>query len=72
MEIKGDGCHGIQQDGDNRLGDGISTDQLVSDQAGLVPQTYGRLTVNRFGGANLMVDNFSNFFYIHLVNHISG
>ena len=36
---KGDGCHVIKQDDDNKPGAGTSIDQLVSTQAGLVPQT---------------------------------
>ena len=69
---KGDSRHGIRRDDDNKTGAGTSTDQLVSAQAGLVPQTSGRLTGSRIWGANLIADHFSNFIYVHLISYISG
>ena len=62
--------HGIKYDDDNTTGADTSTDQLVSAQSGLVPQTSGRLTGGRIWGANVMVDQFSNFISVHLINSI--
>ena len=68
---KGDGCHVIRQDDDNRTSYGTLTDQLVSNQSGLVPQTSGRLTGGHILGANVMVDHFSNFVSVNLMTSIS-
>ena len=39
---KGNSGSIIRKDGNNKPGDGTPTDQLVSNQAGLSPQTSGR------------------------------
>ena len=59
------------KDDDNKPGAGTSTDQLVSAQAGFIPQTYGRITGGHILGDNVMVDHFSNFVSVNLMTSIS-
>lgn len=50
----------------------VSVDQIVSGQTGMVPQTRGHRTLDRFVGATVFVDNFSSFVYIHMMRSLSA
>eukprot|EP00957_Ditylum_brightwellii_P149126 11356329-Ditylum_brightwellii.AAC.1 len=50
----------IRDDEDQEQGNGASTDQLVSNQPGLVLQISGNLTSQRITGATVHVDHISN------------
>ena len=69
-KTKGYGRHIIRRGGDNKPDTGTSTDQLVSSQAGLVPQTSGRLTGSRIWVADVMIDCSVNFISVHLMSSI--
>ena len=53
-------------------GDGTSCDHIVLAQPGLVPQSMGKLTHDRFWGSVIYVDDVSDFIYNHLVKGISS
>eukprot|EP00978_Attheya_sp_CCMP212_P001535 scaffold3163_cov60-Attheya_sp.AAC.5 len=48
-------------------GDCCSTNQLISAQAGLVPQLSGRLTHERIWAATMCINHVSGFAYAHLM-----
>ena len=50
----------------------VSVDQLVSPTPGFVPIHRGRPTLQRYKGATVFVDHFSNFTYIHLMTEMDG
>eukprot|EP00957_Ditylum_brightwellii_P204611 15340125-Ditylum_brightwellii.AAC.3 len=62
----------IWRDTDDAPGKGTSTDQLVSNQPGLVPQVSGRLTRAQVVGVTVYVDHFTNFVYIYLMRSLLG
>ena len=51
----------------NRPGQVISVDQLVSPTAGFVPINRGNPTKQRYIGATIFVDHYSDFTYCHLM-----
>ena len=51
--------------------DGVSVDQIVSAQPGLIPQMSGFLTNQRLWGATTFVDHVSNYVYVHLMRDLS-
>lgn len=53
-------------------GAAVSTDQLVSHQPGLVPQSAGKLTNLRITAATVFVDHFSDFVYVALMPDLSS
>ena len=53
-------------------GDGTACYHIVSAQPGLVPQSMGKLTNDRFWGSVIYVDDISDFIYNHLVKRISS
>ena len=53
-------------------GDGTSADHIVSRQPGLMPQSTGILTHERFWGAVIFVDHVTDYIYGHPVKSISG
>lgn len=61
----------IRKDSEIKPGDGVSIDQLQSAQPGLIPQTAGFLTSQRFEGATVFVDHFSHFVYVHLMRNLT-
>ena len=63
---------GIRKATDLNPGDGTSADHLVSRQPGLMPQTSGILTYERFWGAVIFVDHATDFTHGHLVKSISS
>ena len=48
-------------------GDGVSVDQIVSAQPGLIPQMSGFLTSKILWGATTFVDHVSDYVYVHLM-----
>ena len=48
-------------------GDGVSVDQIVSAQPGLIPQMYSFLTNKRLWDATTFVDHVNDYVYVHLV-----
>eukprot|EP00957_Ditylum_brightwellii_P175590 13369327-Ditylum_brightwellii.AAC.1 len=57
---------------DKSLGNGTSTDQLVSGQPGLVPQVGGCSTNKQMDGATIYVDHASDLLYVCLMQSLSG
>ena len=60
----------IQYKDDVNPGDCVSTDQIVSAQPGLVPQTSGNLTSNQIWGITLFVNHATDYTYGHLPRSI--
>jgi hypothetical protein len=48
-------------------GDGVSVDQIISAQPGLIPQMAGFLTSKQIWGCTVFIDHISNYIYIHLM-----
>jgi hypothetical protein len=48
-------------------GDGVSVDQIISAQPGLIPPIVGFLTSKRIWGCTMFVDHVSNYIYVHLM-----
>ena len=67
MEKKGKKPGSIRKETKNKPGYGVSVDQVKSDQPGLVPQLSGKLTSAHIWSAQVMVDNFSDLTYVHLI-----
>ena len=57
---------GIRDKTREKPGDGTSADHLISRQPGLMPQSTGILTHQRFWGAVIFVDHSSDFVHGHL------
>ena len=64
---KGGGHQHIKKEEHNKPGMATSCDHIVSRQPGLVPQSSGTLTHDRFWGSVLYVDHHSNFMYNHMI-----
>jgi len=62
----------IRQEDHNYPGGGVSTDQIVSTQPGLVPQDAGHLTNERISAATVFVDHFSGYSYVVLMTSTTG
>ena len=54
-----------------KAGDGVSVDQIVSAQPGLIPQMSVFLTNQRLWGATTFVDHVSDYVYVHLMGYLS-
>ena len=52
-------------------GDGLSVDQIVSAQPGLIPQMSSFLTSKRLWGAATFVDHVSDYVYEHLMRDLT-
>ena len=50
---------------------GVSVDQIISAQPGLIPQMSGFLTSNILWGATTFVDHVSNYVYVHLMQDLT-
>lgn len=61
----------IQKSTETEPGDGVSVDQVVSAQPGLIPQMSGFLTHERLWGATTFVDHVSDFVYVHLMKNFT-
>jgi len=53
-------------------GEVVSVDQLESPVPGFVPTAKGRPTVQRYVGATVFADHFSDLTYVHLMKGLSG
>ena len=51
--------------------DGVSVDNIVSSQPGLIPQMSFFLTKQRLWGATTFLDHISDFVYVHLMQDLS-
>jgi hypothetical protein len=49
------------------LGHGVSVDQIISAQPGLIPQMAGFLTSKQIWGCTTFIDHVSNYIYVHLM-----
>jgi hypothetical protein len=61
----------IQKPDQTKLGDGVSVDQNISAQPGLLPQMAGFLTSKRIWGCTMFVDHVSDYIYVHLMKDIT-
>ena len=57
--------------GAKKPGDGVSVDQIVSAQPGLIPHMSGFLNNQRLWGATTFVDHVSDYVYVHLMRDLS-
>ena len=64
---KGKKSGSIRKPEEKEPGDGVSIDQIVSAQPGLIPQMSGFLTNKRIWGTTTFVDHVSNYVYVHLM-----
>ena len=48
-------------------GDVVSVDHIISHQLGLMPQVTGIVSNKRYSVAVLIVDNATDFIYLHLI-----
>ena len=55
-----------------RAGEVVSVDQLESTVPGFVPVSKGKPTNQRYVGATVFVDHFSDFTYIHLMTKLNA
>ena len=53
-------------------GDVVSTDQLISPTLGFVPTHRGKPTLQRYMGATIFVDHFSDLTYVHLMTTMNA
>ena len=49
-----------------------SMGQLLSPTDGFVPTHHGTLPINRYMGATVFINHFSDFTYVHLMTEING
>ena len=57
----------IRRPSDNFPGAMTSTDQMISPYGGLIPQVKGRLMKAKFYAAQVKVDHFTDYTYLHLM-----
>jgi hypothetical protein len=67
MAHYGEESGSIQKPNQTKLGDGVSVNQIISAQPGLIPQMAGFLTSNQIWGCTTFVDHVSNYIYVHLM-----
>ena len=65
---KGKKGKGVRDKTNDKPGSGTSCDHIISAQPGLIPQSKGSLTHDRFWGSVLYADHFSDFIYNHLIS----
>ena len=68
---KGKKSGSIRRPEQTKPGDGVSVDQIVSAQPGLIPQMSGFLTSRRLWGATTFVDHVSDYVYVHLMRDLT-
>ena len=71
LRVKGKKIESICRPEQTIPGDGVSVDQIVSAQPGLVPQMPGFLTSKRLWGAATFVDHVSDYVYEHLMRDLT-
>jgi hypothetical protein len=64
---KGKKTGSIQKPDQTKPGDGVSVDQIISAQPGLIPQMVGFLTSKRIWGCTTFIDHISNYIYVYLM-----
>ena len=64
---KGKQKRAIRKPTDNFPGAMTSTDQMISPYGGLIPQVKGRLMKAKFYAAQIKVDHYSDYTYLHLM-----
>ena len=69
--VKGKKSSSIRTPEQKDPGDGVSVDQIVSAQPGLIPQMSVFLTKQRLWGATTFIDHVSDFVYVHLMQDLS-
>ena len=69
--VEGKKSGSIQTPEQKEPGDGVSVNQIVSAQPGLIPQISGFLTKHGLWGATKFVDHVSDFVYVHLMQDLS-
>ena len=69
--VKGKKSGSIRQPDHINPGDGVSVDQIISAQPGLIPQMSGFLTNKRLWGCTTFVDHVSDFVYVHLMRDLT-
>ena len=57
----------IRKQEHNKPGMATSCDHLISRQPGLVPQSSGKLTHQRYWGCVVFADHFSDYLYAHMI-----
>jgi hypothetical protein len=57
----------IQKPDQRKPGDGVSVDQIISAQPGIIPQMADFLTSKQIWGCTTFVDHVSNYIYVHLM-----
>ena len=65
--VKGQPPSSIRKPSHDSPGAGTSCDHIISHQPGLIPQSTGIMTHERFWGSVLYVDHHSDFMYNHLI-----
>jgi hypothetical protein len=55
-----------------RPGQVVSVDQMISTQPGFVAQLKGKLTVQCYKAATIVVDHFSGLRFIHMMTNLSS
>ena len=68
---KGKKCGSIRIPEQTNPVDGISVDQIVSAQPGLIPQMSDFINSIHFGECTTFVDHVSNYVYVHLMRDLS-
>ena len=56
----------------NAPGQVVSVDEILSTILGFIPTHLGRPTPQRYFGAIVFFDHFSDFIYIHLMENFDG
>ena len=70
-QFKGKKSGSIRRPDQTKPGDGVSVDQIISAQPGLIPQMAGALTSRRIWGCTNFVDHVSDFVYVHLMQDLT-
>ncbi len=67
LRTKGKKNGSIWKPDQTKPGDGVSVDQIISAQPGLISQMAGFLTSKQIWGCTTFVDHVSDFIYVHLM-----
>ena len=65
--VNGQSPSSIRKPSHDKPGAGTSCDHIISHDPGLIPQSIGIMTHERFWGSVLYVDHYSDFMYNHLI-----
>ncbi len=70
-QFKGKRSGSIRRSDQTKPGNGVSVDQIISAQPGLIPQMAGALTSRRIWGCKNFVGHVSDFVYVHLIQDLT-